>query len=79
MIEYLISIGCNPNSKTNDGRIHLHFASLNGHFPIVQYFIETLHIDKDIKDNDGYLALHYASQNGHLPIIEYLISYIYWM
>ncbi len=41
---------------------------------IVQYLIETCHVDKNATDGGGWTALHYASSNGRLEIVQYLID-----
>ena len=48
---------------------------LNGHLPIVQYFLEQQNIEIDNKNRYEKTPLYYASQKGYFPtdIVKYLV------
>jgi ankyrin repeat protein len=49
----------------------LHYATYNGHFPVVQYLCER-GVDKEATDENVWTPLHKAAEEGHLPIVQYL-------
>ena len=51
----------------------LHFASANGHFPIVE-FLAANSADINAKTDRGKTALDLASTNNHLEICKFLVS-----
>ena len=56
------------------GSTALHIAIDNGHLEIVQYLIETGHVDAEARENHGSTALHIACTCGNLDIVQYLIE-----
>ncbi len=71
--EMLIKEGADVNTKDNDGRTVLMFASINGHKDIAQILIDK-GADVNATTNDGYTALMNASEFGHKDIVEMLIA-----
>ena len=57
------------NPKNHSGFTPLHYASENGHFQIVQMFLDCL-VDKNPSNIWGYSALHYAAMEGHVNIVR---------
>ena len=74
IVEYLISKGADLYAKDNDENIVIHYSSIGGHLPIVQYLIEKQNVDINIKGWNGKTPLHLACLEGHHNIAEYLIS-----
>ena len=59
-VKECLSKGVGAEAKTDSGLTALHYASDKGHLEIVQYLIETCHVDMEAKDNDGETALDLA-------------------
>ena len=72
--EYLISKGANINAKDAVENNVIHFATIGGLFPIIQYLIEQQNVDIDLKGFREQTPLHCACRGGNLQIAEYLIS-----
>ena len=73
LVQYLIEIEPDGESKDKDKNTSLYYASENGHLPIVQYLIE-----KGADINSRYCCiktpLTVASEKGFLPIVQYLLE-----
>ena len=54
------------------GRTPLHWASRNGHLSIVQYLIESHHVNINATTSDGTTAFCWACWQGHFSIIRYV-------
>ena len=52
----------------------LHFACYGGNSTIVQYLVETCHVDITIKDVNDEIPLDIAKKEGHTEVVEYLHS-----
>ena len=60
-----------PINCCNISDLPLHFASLYGHLPIVQYLVEECKVDVEAV-GIGFTAVYYACCLGHLDIVRYL-------
>lgn len=57
------------------GTSALWIAAHNGHLPVVQYFIEKVHVNIHLQDfRDGFNVLYAAAVHGHLEIVKYLLE-----
>ena len=74
IIEYLISLGCDPNSKTNEMYTPFIVACLNNHFSIAEYFLQTLKLD--IKSQNLNDLFEYESQRNP-ELIKFLLEHGY--
>jgi ankyrin repeat protein len=62
VVQLLVELGANKDSKGENGRTALHFAAALGLEALVQLLVTTLKLDKTIKDNDGKIALEIARE-----------------
>ena len=64
----------NDHSQAHYEMTPLHFASDNGHLPVVQFLMES---GADVNDRDrwGQTPVHFASGKGHLPIVQHLMEH----
>ncbi|XP_070546143.1 26S proteasome non-ATPase regulatory subunit 10-like [Ptychodera flava] len=72
--EILIGAKANIEALTNDNRMPVHLASLQGHLDIVKYFVENLGIDKEVKGNINKTPLINAAEGGHSEVVKYLLG-----
>uniref|UniRef100_A0A7E4VU29 ANK_REP_REGION domain-containing protein n=1 Tax=Panagrellus redivivus TaxID=6233 RepID=A0A7E4VU29_PANRE len=56
------------------GYTALHWAALNGHFPVVRTLVEHDNQLITAKDRRGCLPLHLAAWNGYCQIVEYFLQ-----
>jgi hypothetical protein len=61
-------------AQSEDGRTCLFYASWSGALPVVQYLVETCHININTKNKQDRSALYYACHNGHVDCVAYLLS-----
>ena len=54
VVRLLINAGANPNIKDFDQNTPLHYASENGHFECIIFFIKEAMADPTIKNKYGY-------------------------
>lgn len=74
VVEYLLSLGFDPNSLRSDSISALMAASAGGHHAVVEVLVNagaavTGH------DKDGITALISAAENGSLPIVQLLLDH----
>ena len=73
MVEYLVKKGSNMEAKGESGYTPLHYASINGHLPVVEYLVKK-GADTEAKNKNGYTPLHLASDKGHRHVVEHLVE-----
>jgi len=73
IVEILLDIGIDINSKNNNGNTALHVAAIHGNMNIVEILLDR-GADINSKDNDGQTALHEAAANGYTNIVEILLE-----
>ena len=73
IIDLLIALGQNVNTKDGGIGTPMHHAAIEGHDGLIKYLIE-----KGAKINEtnsiGYTPLHYAAQVGNNEVVELLIG-----
>ena len=73
IIEKLLSLGLDIDSRRSDGATPLMIAAYNGRLDAFSVLIERKS-DPSLKDNNGQTLLHYAARGGNDVIIEKLLS-----
>ena len=71
VIDLLIDLGVNINSKDQDGNTCLHFAVKSKNVRVIKKLL-VRGASKDIKNNDGQLPINLAEENGDNDMIETL-------
>mmetsp|Transcript_20377 Transcript_20377/g.29266 ORF Transcript_20377/g.29266 Transcript_20377/m.29266 type:complete len:410 (+) Transcript_20377:89-1318(+) len=67
--------GGDPKSiELSSGRTALHKAAYWGHAHVIQFLVETCHVDVNVQDNAGDTALHDAARFAHQDVVEALIN-----
>ncbi|KAJ3040259.1 hypothetical protein HDV00_011237 [Rhizophlyctis rosea] len=62
-------------SRTSSNATALHYASANGHLPIVAHLLPSLSpTDVNAQNDDGSTPLHWAALNGHLEVVKALLA-----
>ena len=76
ILEYLSQCpSIDVESKNNNGRTALHYASQQGKLPVVKCLIEQCGSrNRDGVDEKNITPLHLAADNGHFDIVKYLCS-----
>ena len=76
LIKYLVNSKAklDPLSKNSEHNIPLHYASMDGRFDAVKFFLDTQKLDPNVKGSGGSTPLHFACQHGYLSIVQYLIE-----
>lgn len=70
--QYLIDkAGCDPLSRTQQGKTPLHLACETGHLKMVRFLLQTYHCDPACRDQKGQTPLHLASR---ADIAQYLVE-----
>ena len=73
MVRLLLERGAAVGHAANNGRTSLHFATYQGHEPVVRLLLErgaaVNHADKN-----GYTSIFIASQQGHEPVARLLLE-----
>ena len=65
----------NPLPLDDENNTPFHLASqFSYNLSLVKYYLETLHVDKEMKGIKGDTPLHYACFSGRLFIVKYLIE-----
>ncbi|KAI5789480.1 ankyrin repeat-containing domain protein, partial [Pyronema domesticum] len=72
VVRLLLTRDPDVNSKDNDGRSALWWASFCGREEVVKLLLERKDIEIDSADNKGRTALSMASGNGHTSIVNLL-------
>jgi ankyrin repeat protein len=73
-VELLLSLKADVHQAAQDGFTPLHFASQNGHLPVVKVLVQSrANIDRCLV-NSKRTALHLAALKGHAEVIKYLIA-----
>ena len=73
IIEKLLSLGLDLDSRSSDGETPLMIAACEDRLDAFSVLIERKS-DPTLKDNNGKTLLHYAAQGGNHVIIEKLLS-----
>ena len=73
IIEKLLSLGLDIDSRSSDGRTPLMIACCEGRLDAFSVLIERKS-DPTLKSNNGWTMLHYAAQGGNDVILEKLLS-----
>ena len=50
----------------------LHFATWQGHLPVVKWLVEDCGVDAGAQNNDGDTGLHFAAQESHIDVAQFL-------
>ena len=66
LVNYLLKIGVNVNSRKDDGRTALGWAAQEGHMRIVKQLLAA-GADVHLKDNEGWSPLILADSSLHYP------------
>lgn len=70
--QYLIDkAGCDPRSKSQQGKTPLHLACETGHLNVVRLLLQTYKCEPDSRDQKGQTPLHLASRAS---IAQYLVE-----
>ena len=73
MLEKLLTLSIDINSKTSLGLTPLHFAAFNGNLDAVNSLIEH-GADQTAVDNDSKSVLHFAAEGGNTATIERMLK-----
>lgn len=73
VLQYLISLGVNPNVYDYWGCQPLSYAAFNNSLEIIQYLVE-LGNDPCKHDDDGGNVISHAALNPDIRVLEYLLS-----
>lgn len=72
VVQYLIDkAGCDPLSKSQQGKTPLHLTCETGHLNTVRLLMQTYHCEPDCRDQKGQTPLHLASRAA---IAQYLVE-----
>jgi ankyrin repeat protein len=71
VVEFLVSIGVDVNSKGRGGWTALHMACSQGHLATVKFLVSK-GANPIATTNREYTPLNYALANGHLNVLAYL-------
>jgi hypothetical protein len=75
VVKMLLAIGkVEVDSKDNNGRTPLLWATQNGHEAVVRLLLATGKVDVDSKDNNGRTPLLWATQNGYEAVVKLLLA-----
>ncbi len=79
LIQYLLSIGANKDTKNKEGKSPFHCICFRGDLALVQYFVDELGCKKEINipDKTGKAALHFAclsSAKEKMEVVKLLID-----
>ena len=75
IVEYLISLGCEINSKTNNMDTPFSIACKHNNFSVTEYFLKNLNLD--IKSQNLDTLFQYACQNENFKLVKFLIEHGY--
>ena len=75
IVQFLISRGADPNSKTKQKLTPLLFAIKKMHYSIVKYLCENTEIKINCVDKHKYTALHYACVQNNFEMVKYLLEH----
>lgn len=73
IVEYLLSLNCDPGNKYGNGKSCVHAAVLSEKVEVVKCVASESIIDAP--DNDGSSPLHIACSLNNFKIVQYLISW----
>lgn len=73
-VEYLMSMGADPNICGEEGSTPMMLAASNGHERVLRCFLEA-GCDVYQESQDGHTALHYATFNQHPECVKLLLEY----
>jgi len=77
MIKLLLDTGkIAINSKDNDGRTPLSWATFKGHETIVKLLLDTGKVEINSRDNNGRTPLWWAASYGHEVIVKRLQKFL---
>jgi ankyrin repeat protein len=74
VVQKLLGLGVNPNSKDYHGRSPLWWSATNGHASVAILLLEQGGVQLNEADINGWTPLHEAAANGHKPVIRLLLS-----
>ncbi|KAG2630529.1 hypothetical protein PVAP13_3KG530800 [Panicum virgatum] len=74
IVEYLITIGADPNKANNRGITPLHLAAGEGHCEIAEYLLSK-GANVDPICQDGEAPLHIAARRGNLRMVKILLEH----
>jgi ankyrin repeat protein len=63
----------NVNAQGSDKWTALHWASRNGHLPVVRFLVHGGQANVELKTSRGWTALHWASTTGQLAVVRILV------
>jgi ankyrin repeat protein len=76
-VEALSHHGASLNLPSSQGRTAMHWASLNAHVPLINWFLQPQRrndVNINATDRSGWTALHCAGINGHTESIRVLLA-----
>ena len=74
VVEQLLKLGFDVNSRDSSNNTALHHSSANGHEKIVEMLLIN-GADPDLTNESQFSPLHLASLNGHTKVIKELLKY----
>ncbi|KAK2592063.1 hypothetical protein QQS21_010242 [Conoideocrella luteorostrata] len=74
IVQLLLAMGTNPNSRDRDGWSAIHWAAEEGHLEVVRLLLES-GANVNAVSSYGTSALHCAANGGHATIVELLLSH----
>jgi len=61
VVEYLVNIGADINSKSLNHETSLHYSAIKGHLSVVEYLINH-RVDINALDQNNLTPLHYSTK-----------------
>jgi hypothetical protein len=74
VVQRLLSLGVDPNTKYHHGRTPLWWAASNGYASVVTLLLERDNVPLNEPDINGWTPLHEAAGNGYKAVVILLLS-----
>lgn len=74
LVKYVINLGVDPQSRTNDGHTILHVAAFHGQIDLAKHICQTYPELLDVKDNNGKTAEQTAKDHNRNDVVQFFGS-----